>query len=78
MVVGSLTLPYHKPLSKIITALQLILKNTPKYFKPHRKELGTLHKLHKTNKQPATSGEDVLKDLETIEKSYRNQIKLSK
>ncbi|MGB9694168.1 MAG: hypothetical protein ACPLYF_04930, partial [Fervidobacterium sp.] len=65
---------YHKPPSKIITAIQLILKRTPKYFKPYKTELEHFIKCIKEDKQPMPSGEDALKDLETIEKAFKNQL----
>lgn len=68
---------YYKPPSKPITALQLILKRTPKYFKPHQTELSHFINCVKQDKQPATPGEDALKDLEAIEKAYKNQIHLN-
>jgi UDP-N-acetylglucosamine 3-dehydrogenase len=67
---------YHSAPSKIITALQLILRKTPKYFLSHRKEVSHFVNCIKEDLQPSPSGEDALKDLEIIEKAYKNQIPL--
>jgi UDP-N-acetylglucosamine 3-dehydrogenase len=65
---------YQSAPSKIITAIQLILRKTPKYFLSHRAELSHFVQCIKEDKQPSPSGEDALKDLEAIEKAYKNQI----
>ncbi|MEM1540671.1 MAG: Gfo/Idh/MocA family oxidoreductase [Candidatus Bathyarchaeia archaeon] len=67
------TSAHHKPPSKAITAIQLILKRTPKYFKPHQTELEHFINCIKQDKQPLTTGEDALKDLIAIEQAYKNQ-----
>jgi predicted dehydrogenase len=65
---------HHTAPSKIITALQLILRKTPKYFLSHRAEISHFVQCIKEDKQPSPPGEDGLKDLEAIEKAYKNQI----
>ncbi|MEM3566207.1 MAG: Gfo/Idh/MocA family oxidoreductase [Candidatus Bathyarchaeia archaeon] len=65
---------YHKAPSKAITAIQLILKRTPKYFKPHQTELRHFINCIIEDKQPLTTGEDALKDLETIQQAYKNKV----
>lgn len=68
---------YHSAPSKVITALQLILRKTPKYFISHRKEVSYLVQCIKEDLQPSPSGEDALKDLEIIEQAYKSQIFLN-
>jgi predicted dehydrogenase len=68
---------YNAP-SKIITAIQLILRKTQKYFLSHRAEVSQFIQCIKEDKQPSPSGEDALKDLEIIEKAYKNQMHLEK
>ncbi|MGC8939986.1 MAG: Gfo/Idh/MocA family oxidoreductase [Candidatus Bathyarchaeia archaeon] len=59
---------------KIIIDIQPILKRTPEYFKSHKTELEHFINCIKEDKTPTTPGEDALKDLETIQKAYKNQI----
>jgi len=49
---------YHSAPSKIITALQLILRKTPKYFLSHRKEISHFVQCIKEDLQLSPSGED--------------------
>lgn len=67
---------YHHSPSKVITAIQLLLGRTPKFFIPYLKEVS--HFIHCINEdiQPSPSGEDALKDLETITRAYKNAIRL--
>ena len=67
---------YHYAPSKVITAIRLILRKTPKYFKSHFAELSHFVNCIKEDMQPSPSGEDALKDLEIIEQAYKNQIRL--
>lgn len=68
---------YHSAPSKIITALQLILRKTPKYFISHRTELQHFINCLINDVKPQPSGEDGLKDLEVITTAYKNQIHLN-
>ncbi|MCK4483010.1 hypothetical protein KAU55_07255, partial [Candidatus Bathyarchaeota archaeon] len=67
---------YHSSPSKVITAIQLLLGRTPKFFAPYLEEVS--HFIHYIQKdlQPSPSGDDALKDLETITRAYKNQIHL--
>jgi len=64
----------HPTTSKVITALQLILGKTPKFFLPYREEVSHFIQCIKKDKQPSPSGEDALKDLKAIKQAYKNQI----
>jgi len=68
---------YHSAPNKIITAIQLILRKTPKYFLAHRTEILHFINYIKQDTQPSPSGKDALKDLEIIERAYKNQIRLN-
>lgn len=57
--------------SKVITAIQLILGRTPKFFTPYLKEIEHFVNCINHDKEPLTSGVDALKDLEAIHKAYR-------
>ena len=67
---------YRSSSSKVITAIQLLLGRTPKFFIPYRKEVSHFVNCIKEDTQPSPSGEDALKDLETITRAYKNQIRL--
>ena len=63
---------YYQPsLNKVITAIQLILGRTPKFFIPYVKEISAFIKCIIEDKYPLTSGADALKDLEIIAQAYR-------
>ena len=64
----------HSSPSKIITAIQLLLGRTPKFFTPYLEEVSHFVRCIKEDIQPSPSGEDALKDLEVIEQAYKNQI----
>ena len=68
---------YHHSPSKVITAIQLLLGRTPKFFVPYRKEVSHFFHCIKEDIQPSPSGEDGLKDLEAIAQAYKNQISLN-
>ena len=63
-------------LAKARAAIQLLLGRTPKFFAPYLKEVS--HFVHSIEQdlQPSPSGEDALKDLETIARAYKNKIRL--
>jgi len=65
---------YRSSSSKVITAIQLLLGRTPKFFIPYLKEVSHFVHCIKEDTQPSSSGEDALKDLEAITEAYKNQI----
>jgi predicted dehydrogenase len=67
---------YRSSSSRVITAIQLLLGRTPKFFIPYLKEVTHFVYCIKEDIQPSSSGEDALKDLETITQAYKNQIRL--
>jgi len=67
---------YHHSPSKVITAIQLLLGKTPEFFTPYLEEVSHFVRCIKEDTQPSPSGEDALKDLETITRAYKNQIHL--
>lgn len=67
---------YHSPSSKIITAIQLLLGRTPKFFIPYLEEVSYFVHCIKEDLKPSPSGDDALKDLETITRAYKNKISL--
>ncbi|MEM3551915.1 MAG: Gfo/Idh/MocA family oxidoreductase [Candidatus Bathyarchaeia archaeon] len=69
---------YQLPSSKVITAIELMLGKTPRFFVPYLKELSHFIDWIKINsdiEENRLSGEDALSDLEVIVKAYKNQIK---
>jgi UDP-N-acetylglucosamine 3-dehydrogenase len=68
---------YHSSPSKVITAIQLLLGKTPKFFIPYLKEVSHFVRCIKEDTQPSPSGEEAIKDLEAIKQAYENQINLS-
>jgi len=70
---------YYQPSqSRVITALQLILGRTPRFFIPYAREILAFTKCIIENEQPLTSGTDALKDLEIIAQAYKTHAHLSK
>jgi len=67
---------YHSSSSRVITAIQLLLGRTPKFFVPYLEEVSHFVNCINEDTQPSPSGEDALKDLETITSAYKNQIRL--
>jgi UDP-N-acetylglucosamine 3-dehydrogenase len=65
------------PPNKIITALQLMLRRTPIFYVPYLNEIQHFVDSIEKDFQPQPSGEDGLRDLEVIEKAYKNAIKLN-
>jgi predicted dehydrogenase len=65
------------PPSKIKTATQLLLRKTPSYYLPFLKELQHFVESIRRDQQPEPSGEDGLRDLQTIETAYNNSIRLA-
>ena len=60
--------------NKIITAINLILGKTPKFFVPYKKELFHFVNCIKNDNAPSPSGEDALNDLAVVDKAYKNTI----
>jgi len=67
---------YHMRPRKIITAIQLLLGRTPGFSEVYLKEVSHFIRCIKENLQPSPSGDDALKDLETIARAYKNEIRL--
>ena len=66
---------YNSP-SKVKTAIQLVMRKIPDYYKPFQKELSTFIECVRNDLSPSPSAEDALKDLEIISLAYKNQIRL--
>jgi len=66
---------YHHSSNKVITAVQLILGETPKFFRPYLKEASHFINCINEKSQPQPSGDDALKDLEIITKAYKNKLR---
>jgi predicted dehydrogenase len=68
---------YFSPSSKVVTAIELILGKTPKFFVPYLNEISHFvnHVKNDDNGENRLSGEEALRDLEVITKAYKNQIK---
>jgi UDP-N-acetylglucosamine 3-dehydrogenase len=62
--------------SKVITGLKLILRQTPGFFVPFRKEVESFADCIQNGVQPQPSGEDGLKTLEVIEQAYAHRIEM--
>jgi UDP-N-acetylglucosamine 3-dehydrogenase len=67
---------YQSPPSRLITAVQLLLGRAPQFFTPYLKEVSHFVRCINDDIQPSPSGEDALKDLETITQACKNQIRL--
>jgi len=63
----------HNPQNRIITALQLLTTNSCKYNLQYSSELEHFVYCVRHDFQPFTSGDDALKDLETISLAYKNK-----
>jgi len=73
---GHAVVSYNPP-SKIATAIQLMLRRTPSFYISYLNEIQHFVDSIQKDQQPQPSGEDALRDLEAIEKAYKNAIKLS-
>ena len=67
---------YYRSPSRAITAIQLILGRTPRFFKPYLKEVSYFINCINEDGRPLLSGGDALKDLEIIAQVYKNQVRL--
>jgi UDP-N-acetylglucosamine 3-dehydrogenase len=68
---GHAAATFNQP-SRIKTITSLVLRKTPPYFMPFLRELQHFVESVKNDRQPEPSGEDGLKDLQVIEKAYKN------
>lgn len=66
----------HLPSNPLLTAAQMLITGTSKFFQPHYAELQYFVKCLTRDLPPSPSGEDGLKDLEAISMAYKNQIRL--
>jgi len=66
----------HSPSNPISTIIQTLARGYPKFYEGHFLELQFFVNCLLKDQSPSPSGEDGLKDLEAIEKAYRNKIKL--
>lgn len=64
----------HQAPGKVKTAIQLMMRRTPDFYFPHATEIQYFVKCLREDSEPSPSGEDALRDLEVIEKLYKNQI----
>lgn len=67
---------HHTPPHKIITAIQLMLRRTPKFFMPHFDELEYFVNCLQSGEKSSESGEEALKDMEVIDQAYKNSVHL--
>ena len=70
------TLVEHRPGNILLTAAQMLTTGKSKFHQSHLEELQYFADCLQTDSTPSPSGEDGLKDLEAIEKAYKNQIRL--
>jgi predicted dehydrogenase len=66
----------HKPTNKLLAAIQMLTIGSTKFYNAHKAELQYFVDCLIKDKKPTPTGEDGLKDLEAIEKAYKNQIRL--
>lgn len=62
--------------SRVIAGIQLVLGKIPDFFKPYQKELSAFAECVRNDLAPSPSAEDALKDLETLELAYKNEMQL--
>lgn len=67
---------HRRPPRKVITAIQLILGKTPRFFIPYLKEISYFIDCINKDKQLQPPAEDALRDLEAIAQAYKNSIRL--
>jgi predicted dehydrogenase len=67
----------HSPSNPISTVIQTLARGYSKFYEGHLAELKYLVNRLIKDETPSPSGEDGLKDLEIIQKAYKNQISLS-
>jgi len=66
----------HKPPNPLTAAIQMLTTGTSQFYHAHKAELQHFVNSLINNKTPTPTGEDGLKDLEAIEKAYKNQIRM--
>lgn len=64
----------HAPQNRIIAAIRLLAGNTPRFYLIFLRELEYFVHCVRHDLPPTTSGNDALKDLETISLAYKNEI----
>ncbi len=67
-------LAHRTPSNRILTAIQLLTTNSSQYFSTFLGELHHFVHCVRHDLQPSPSGNDALKDLETISLAYKNKI----
>lgn len=67
----------HTPSNPMLTVAQMLTTGTSKFYQPHFTELQYFTDCLIHNLSLSPSGEDGLKDLETITQAYKNQIRLA-
>jgi len=67
----------HRPGNILLTAAQMLTTGKSKFHQAHLDEIQYFVDCLQTDSTPSPSGEDGLKDLEAIEKAYKNQIRLN-
>jgi len=70
------TFAHRKPPNRIVAVAQQLLFNSSEFRKPHLRELEYFAQCVKQDLPPNPSGNDALKDLETITQAYKNNIRL--
>jgi len=66
----------HLPPNRLFTAAQMLTTGTSKFYLPHLAEIKHFVNCLIHDLNPSPSGEDALKDLETISLAYKNQMTL--
>jgi len=66
----------HKPPNPLTAAIQMLTTGTSQFYHAHKAELQHFVNSPINDKTPTPTGEDGLKDLEAIEKAYKNQIRM--
>jgi len=67
----------HCPGNRLLTAAQMLATGISRFYQPHFEELQHFVNCIINDLPPLPSGEDGLKDLEAIEKAYKNQTSLN-
>jgi len=62
--------------SRVSAGIQLVLGRIPDFFKPYQRELSTFTECVRNDTAPSPSAEDALRDLETLELAYKNEMRL--
>lgn len=62
--------------SRVKAGIQLMLGKIPDFFKPYYEELSTFTECVRNDLAPSPSAEEALRDLETLELAYKNEMHL--